>query len=68
MMARTLRRLGQTDRATALIGSWLAAHGDRPTALGFLSQLLAEAKHDDEARRAAARYRALTGEDWTPLD
>jgi spermidine synthase len=68
LMARTLRRLGQTARATALIESWLAAHGDRPAALGFLSQLLAEAGRGDAAQRTAARYRALTGEDWTPID
>jgi spermidine synthase len=68
MMARTLRRLGRTDRAATLVESWLAAHGDRPTALGFLSQLLAEAQHAADAKRVAARYRALTGEDWTPID
>jgi spermidine synthase len=68
MMARTLRRLGQSDRAAALVESWLAAHGDRPAAVGLLSQLLAEARRPDDARRAAARYRALTGEDWTPID
>jgi tetratricopeptide (TPR) repeat protein len=68
LLARTLRRLGERRQAATLLNLWLTSHPDRPPAVGLLSQLLSEAGDKRSAAAAAARYRALTGEDWSAID
>jgi len=68
LLARTLRRAGDRRQAAARLEAWVAAHPDRPLAVGLLSQLLTEAGRAETASATAARYRALTGEDWAALD
>jgi spermidine synthase len=68
LLARTVRRAGDRRQAAALLEAWVATHPDRPLAVGLLSQLLTEAGRSETASATAARYRALTGEDWAAVD
>ncbi len=67
LLARTLRRLGDAPGAIAVLDEALARRADRPWAIGYLSQLLGEAGRADAAAAMAARHRALTASDWTPV-
>jgi len=67
LQARAQRRRGEGAKAIETIEASLLARPDRPVMLGFLSQILAESGRGDRAQAITARYRALTGSDWTPI-
>ena len=67
LLARTLRQLDDRPGAIASLKALLGPHPERAWALGYLGQLLAESGHADEAGAVAMRYRALTGDNWTPI-
>jgi predicted Zn-dependent protease len=66
LLARTRARQGARDAAIGILEESLTARYDRPWAVGFLGQLAASAGQGERATALAARYRALTGHDWTP--
>jgi spermidine synthase/tetratricopeptide (TPR) repeat protein len=66
LLARTRARQGARDEAIGILEQSLTARYDRPWAVGFLGQLAAATGHGDRATALGARYRALTGHDWTP--
>jgi spermidine synthase len=67
LLARTRARRADPGGAIAVVEAALAARPDRPWAIGYLSELLAAAGSQEKAAAMAARYRALTGHDWTPV-
>ncbi|HKQ97073.1 MAG TPA: tetratricopeptide repeat protein, partial [Candidatus Polarisedimenticolia bacterium] len=64
---RTMRRQGDIKDAIALLNDALVRRPDRPWAIGYLSQLLGEAGQGEPAAAMAARHRALTASDWSPV-
>jgi predicted Zn-dependent protease len=66
-LARAWSLNGDSEAATRTLREYLAWNPDRATVVGYLSQILAELRRDDEARLMEARYRALTGGPWTAL-
>jgi thioredoxin-like negative regulator of GroEL len=67
LLARALRRLDDRPAAIASLEALLGPHPERAWALGYLGQLLSESGRAGEAGAVAMRYRALTGDDWTPI-
>jgi tetratricopeptide (TPR) repeat protein len=67
MLARQKQSQNDSAGAIALLKKYLELHPNRPDAVGYLSQFLAEQNKRDEARLAAARYRALTGHEWVDV-
>jgi spermidine synthase len=68
LLARTERRRGERAKAIETVEASLLARPDQPALLGFLSQILEETGLQDRAQAIAARYRALTGSDWSPIE
>ncbi len=60
-LARAQTEAGDPEAAARSLRDYLAWNPDRASAVGYLSQVLAALKQDDEARLMAARYRALSG-------
>ncbi len=67
-LARARAESGDREAASQGLREYLAWNPDRAPAVGYLSQLLADLKQDDEARLMAARYRALSGAGLTTAE
>jgi tetratricopeptide (TPR) repeat protein len=67
MLARQKQNQKDSEGAIALLKKYLELHPNRPDAVGYLSQFLAEQNKRDEAGLEAARYRALTGHEWVEV-
>lgn len=55
---------GNVDAAAETLGQYLSWYPDRPSAVGYLSELRATQHRTEEAKLLEARYRALTGKPW----
>ncbi|HKB07703.1 MAG TPA: fused MFS/spermidine synthase [Candidatus Polarisedimenticolia bacterium] len=61
LLARSLARRGDRTGAAALLEEFLAAHPDRPWAIGYLAQVEEETGDVEGSRLLAQRHLALTG-------
>jgi predicted Zn-dependent protease len=67
MLARQKQNQQDSAGAITLLKQYLELHPNRPDAVGYLSQFLADENKKDEARLQSARYRALTGHPWVEV-